>query len=150
MSEGRAKSDDSLLGLLAQLAELSDLHGFSWHADYIRKTADAFRHDVDLGWDHLASVQFWGGAGSIADTDFNPADAEWHRQNGRPVPSYLNGLREEDYAADRRSHMTLLARIANELNRCTPTENGLRWLERAKVWGETFEKWLTDPRVMGS
>ena len=134
-----------LRDLLTQLAALSDAHGWSWHAEYIRETAKAFETSEDAGWDHLASIQFWGGSGSICDARFSTDEADWHRSNNRPVPAYLIGLSNDDCIRDNTRFMKLLSEIAHLMNSCPVTEARERWLPRAKRMGEIYETWLADP-----
>lgn len=136
-----------LLILLQRLGDLSASHGYTWHADYIRETADSFRLSEEAGWDHLASIQFWGGAGSIDDVHFGPDEVEWHRQNNRPVPAHLSDLNVSGYAADNREYITLLAGIARAMAECPLTSERERWVERARWMGGVFEKWVKERLV---
>ena len=134
-----------LLEDLGALEELIANHGYTAHADYIHETVDAFRVSGDVGWDRLASVDFWGGSGSIADISFSQHDIERYRHVEGPVRDYLSALGLGGYANDTRHHWALLTRISAAMKSCPVTPERQRWIERANSWSTIFTGWLNNP-----
>jgi len=135
-----------LIEHLIELAALSDKHGYAWHADFIRETIRAFATAPSDGWAHLASAEFWGGAGSICDVSFNASEVEWHRGNGRAVSSDLLALDPSDFRADNDRYMQLLSKISKAIpDEYARSETLGRWVLRAQSIAGIYDTWLANP-----
>jgi hypothetical protein len=93
-------------------------YGYDWHADHVAECCGKISTEGSSAYQHIATGEWWGGAGSIADV-------------------YLIGPggTPSEEKPDNRKLRSALIRIHDLM-----MVNGVT-LDRAALWADTFREW---------